>query len=203
MRGSCAPLRRCCVLYGLTSLYGVCRYKDNVIARVCEAVWPPSAVVGLAKTLRDIPMSASRLKDVVTKVLAQIGMLPVEELPSLVYQLLLLSARGAWRVVRGARCVWWFTVELAGHRLDVLRGVMREFDQLDADLPTDGSAGAGNDSGSGVGSTSRTGDQLRRVEGTVITHFNFAAKQDLGLARDMVRLLCSACGVCGSRQQLW
>ena len=70
-------------------------------------------------------MSASRLKDVVTKVLAQIGMLPVEELPSLVYQLLLLSARGAWRVVRGARCVgrgaWWCVVRVAWCLIDGVR----------------------------------------------------------------------------------
>lgn len=81
------------------------RYKDNVVERICAAEWPPSVVVRLAKTLQDVDMSAARLRAVVAKVLAQIGLLPLEELPSLVYQLLLLSSRGTVAATRSVPCI--------------------------------------------------------------------------------------------------
>lgn len=90
---------------------------------------------------------------------------------------------------------------MPGHRADVLRGIMREFDSLDEECPVDDqdsddealnlSQGRDRrDHGKGKGKRARqvqrTSDQLRRVEGTVLSHFNFAAKQDLTLGRDMV-----------------
>ena len=184
----------------------VIRYKDNVIERICAADWPPSVVVRMAKTLQDVEMSAARLRSVVAKVLAQIGVLALEELPSLVYQLLLLSSRGEHTVFVAARRQHLTPSGVTGHRTDVLRGIMREFDALDEECPVneddsddealnlsqdrdrhDRRKGKGKGKGGRGRHAQRTSDQLRRVEGTVLSHFNFAAKQDLTLGRDMVR----------------
>jgi len=83
----------------------------------------------------------------------------------------------------------------AGHRVHVLRGIMREFDLLDEDLPSIDDTGDDDDmtfsqravTPAARPKSNQSADQLRRVEGTVITHFNFAAKQDASLGTELVR----------------
>ena len=55
--------------------------------------WDPSTVIHLAAMFRDVPLSAEELRFVTDKMLRMFPDLELQELPPLVYQLLLLSTK--------------------------------------------------------------------------------------------------------------
>ena len=105
---------------------------------------------------------------------------PVEELPPLIYQLLLLCSRG--------------------HKQLVLARVIGHIGQLEP-TPTPANLSAdGQDSLASLGSQMvstnvaegvLTAQRLRPVQGTCILHITFAAKQDQELGRAFVKFLKS------------
>ena len=68
-------------------------YKDYFLNKLCSRPWPLSAITKLANMFRDIQMTAEQYRFVVDKMIELLGKLDVEELPPLVYQLLLLSTK--------------------------------------------------------------------------------------------------------------
>lgn len=67
--------------------------KTKIIDRICDSRWPPSSVVHLATTFRDITMTLPEMQSVVKKIVKEMKAIDLQELPPLVYQMLLLSTK--------------------------------------------------------------------------------------------------------------
>uniref|UniRef100_A0A8B9MA10 FA complementation group I n=1 Tax=Accipiter nisus TaxID=211598 RepID=A0A8B9MA10_9AVES len=84
--------------YGKGELNGE-EFKKQLINTLCSSKWDPRSVIHLANMFRDIPLSGDELQFVVEKVLRMFSKLDLQEIPPLVYQLLLLSAKGSKKTV--------------------------------------------------------------------------------------------------------
>jgi Fanconi anemia group I protein len=87
-------------------------FQAMTLGAVCRAPWSSHSVVGVVTVLKDVALSDAQLRAVVTKAVGLLGELRMQELPPLLYQLLVLSTKG--------------------HREVVLRGLVRHFDGSDA-----------------------------------------------------------------------
>jgi hypothetical protein len=68
-------------------------FKDLFLNRLCSRPWPLEAVVHLANTFREIPLTDEQYRFVVDKIVGLLPRLEVERLPPLVYKLLLLCTK--------------------------------------------------------------------------------------------------------------
>uniref|UniRef100_A0A8C3UFT1 FA complementation group I n=1 Tax=Catharus ustulatus TaxID=91951 RepID=A0A8C3UFT1_CATUS len=84
--------------YGKGELNGE-EFKKQLINTLCSSKWDPQCVIHLANMFRDIPLSGEELQFVVEKILRMFSRLDLQEIPPLVYQLLLLSAKGSKKTV--------------------------------------------------------------------------------------------------------
>ncbi|TMS05108.1 Fanconi anemia group I protein-like protein [Larimichthys crocea] len=84
--------------YGKGELSGE-EYKKQLINSLCSSRWDPQCVIHLTTMFRDVPLSSEELRFVVEKVLRMFTKLDLQEIPPLVYQLLLLSAKGCKKQV--------------------------------------------------------------------------------------------------------
>lgn len=99
---------------------------------------------------------------VIEKILRMFKSLELEEIPPVVYQLLILCSKG--------------------HRISVLEGIITYFNKLDADCSQD--EHQDSDELQGIPK-----DQLRHTEGNVILHITFAIKQDQELGKEFVKYM--------------
>uniref|UniRef100_A0AAX7UYQ9 FA complementation group I n=1 Tax=Astatotilapia calliptera TaxID=8154 RepID=A0AAX7UYQ9_ASTCA len=129
--------------YGKGELSGE-EYKKQLINSLCSS--------------RDVPLSSEELQFVVEKVLRMFNKLDLQEIPPLVYQLLLLSAKGC--------------------KKQVLDGIVGYFKEQDARQEEDSLD---------LEVQSIPQDQLRHVEGTAILHIVFAIRLDHELAREFLK----------------
>ncbi|XP_038070700.1 Fanconi anemia group I protein-like isoform X2 [Patiria miniata] len=152
------------VAYGNNNMTGV-EYKKHVINTLTSSRWDPHCVIHLAAMFRDVALSSDQLKFVITKILRLCKDVDLQELPPLVYQLLLLSTKG--------------------HKKLVLQGLttyISEQDKLCKDQQRDQHFNA-----EALNTISQ--DALRHMEGTVILHVTFAVKQDQELGREFIKFL--------------
>uniref|UniRef100_A0A7N4P8Z4 FA complementation group I n=1 Tax=Sarcophilus harrisii TaxID=9305 RepID=A0A7N4P8Z4_SARHA len=96
--------------YGKGELNGE-EYKKQLINTLCSSRWDQQFVIQLTSMFRDVPLSIEELEFVVEKVLRLLSKLDLQEIPPLVYQLLLLSSKGS--------------------RTKVLEGIIAFFSQMD------------------------------------------------------------------------
>lgn len=130
------------------------------------------------KMCRDLPLGPEQHSLVAAKIVECLDGMQLEELPPLVYQLLLFATKG--------------------HRSEILRGLVAHFDALDRDS-ADGRDNAmeTTEDGDSCGpaatqSSSRDVSLLRTIEGTIILHFSFAVKQDQELGASFIKMLKKA-----------
>uniref|UniRef100_A0A671YDN1 FA complementation group I n=1 Tax=Sparus aurata TaxID=8175 RepID=A0A671YDN1_SPAAU len=136
-------LSACEVLsYGKGELSGE-EYKKQLINSLCSS--------------RDVPLSSEELRFLVEKVLRMFAKLDLQEIPPLVYQLLLLSAKV---------------------RVSVLDGIISYFKEQDVRQEEESLE---------LEVQSIPQDQLRHVEGTVILHIVFAIRLDHELGREFLK----------------
>uniref|UniRef100_A0AAX7V7V1 FA complementation group I n=1 Tax=Astatotilapia calliptera TaxID=8154 RepID=A0AAX7V7V1_ASTCA len=147
--------------YGKGELSGE-EYKKQLINSLCSSRWDPQCVIHLTTMFRDVPLSSEELQFVVEKVLRMFNKLDLQEIPPLVYQLLLLSAKGC--------------------KKQVLDGIVGYFKEQDARQEEEQKHG---DLDLEVQSIPQ--DQLRHVEGTAILHIVFAIRLDHELAREFLK----------------
>ncbi|XP_048418607.2 Fanconi anemia group I protein isoform X2 [Stegostoma tigrinum] len=150
--------------YGGGDLNGE-EYKKQLINTLCSSRWDPKCVIHLTSMFRDVPLSIEELQFVMMKVLRMFPKLDLQELPPLVYQLLLLSAKGCKKTL--------------------LEGIVTFFhrqDQLQKEEQT------GTESME-LEAVTVPQDQLCHIEGTVILHIVFAIKLDHDLGRELIRYL--------------
>jgi fanconi anemia group I protein len=68
-------------------------FKDIVLHKLCIKKWPSACTARIVDVLRDIEMSSEQLSFVIKKATENMTSIEPEELPPLVYQLLLLSTK--------------------------------------------------------------------------------------------------------------
>ncbi|NXP46312.1 FANCI protein, partial [Heliornis fulica] len=150
--------------YGKGELNGE-EFKKQLINTLCSSKWDPRSVIHLANMFRDIPLSGDELQFVVEKVLRMFSKLDLQEIPPLVYQLLLLSAKGSKKTV--------------------LDGIISFFNQLDKKQKEEQSVPQSVD----LEIATVPLDQLRHVEGTVILHIVSVINLDQDLAEELIKHL--------------
>lgn len=138
-------------------------YKKQLINSLCSGRWDPKCVIHLTTMFRDVPLSPEELQFVVEKVLRMFNKLDLQEVPPLVYQLLLLSAKGC--------------------KKQILDGIVSYFKEQDLCLEEEQKRGQSLD----LELESVPHDQLRHVEGTVILHIVFAIRLDHELGREFLK----------------
>ncbi|XP_039628954.1 Fanconi anemia group I protein [Polypterus senegalus] len=152
------------VTYGKGQLSGE-EYKKQLINSLCSSRWDPRSVIHLTAMFRDVPVTVDELQFIVEKILRMMFKLDLQEIPPLVYQLLLLSAKGC--------------------KKNVLEGILSYFNEQDKQQKEEQKNSGSMD----LEVTSIPHDQLRHIEGTVIIHIVFAIKLDQDLGRELVKTL--------------
>ncbi|XP_064629898.1 Fanconi anemia group I protein-like [Lineus longissimus] len=140
-------------------------YKGHVLNSLCSTRWDNKSVIHLAAIFRDISLSPGELKFVLEKIIRMFPDLDFEELPPLVFQLLLLSTKG--------------------HRQLVLDGIISFFN-------TEEEKNKGkevNVESMDLWETDNSMEQIRQTEGTIILHITFAAKQDQEITKEFLKSL--------------
>ncbi|XP_065268924.1 Fanconi anemia group I protein isoform X2 [Emys orbicularis] len=152
------------LVYGKGELSGG-EFKKQLINTLCSSRWDHQCVIHLTNMFRDIPLSAEELQFVVEKVLRMFSKLDLQEIPPLVYQLLLLSAKGSKKTV--------------------LEGIITFFNQLDKRQKEEQRIPESVD----LEAATVPLDQLRHVEGTIILHIISVINLDQDLGRELIKLL--------------
>uniref|UniRef100_A0A8D0H2M9 FA complementation group I n=1 Tax=Sphenodon punctatus TaxID=8508 RepID=A0A8D0H2M9_SPHPU len=150
--------------YGKGELSGE-EFKKQLINTLCSSRWDHQCVIHLTSMFRDVPLSAEELQFVVEKVLRMFAKLDLQEIPPLVYQLLLLSAKGS--------------------RKNILEGIIDFFNQLDKKQKEEQK----DQEFLELEAATVPLDQLRHVEGTVILHIVLAINLDQELGRELIKHL--------------
>uniref|UniRef100_A0AAQ6IQJ1 FA complementation group I n=1 Tax=Anabas testudineus TaxID=64144 RepID=A0AAQ6IQJ1_ANATE len=148
--------------YGKGELSGE-EYKKQLINTLCSSRWDPQCVIHLTTMFRDVPLSSEELQFLVEKVLRMFIKLDLQEIPPLVYQLLLLSAKGC--------------------KKQILDGIISYFKEQDLCQEEEQKHGESLD----LEVQSIPQDQLRYVEGTTILHIVFAVRLDHELGREFLK----------------
>ncbi|AWP08669.1 putative Fanconi anemia group I protein isoform 2 [Scophthalmus maximus] len=148
--------------YGKGELTGE-EYKKQLINSLCSSRWDPQCVIHLTTMFRDVPLSSDELLFLVEKVLRMFTKLDLQEIPPLVYQLLLLAAKGC--------------------KKQILDGIIAYFKEQDVRQQEEQKHGESMD----LEVQSIPQDQLRHVEGTAILHIVFALRLDHELGREFLK----------------
>uniref|UniRef100_A0A8C5FKU9 FA complementation group I n=1 Tax=Gadus morhua TaxID=8049 RepID=A0A8C5FKU9_GADMO len=127
-------------------------YKKQLINSLCSS--------------RDVPLSPEELQFLLEKVLRMFGKLELQEVPPLIYQLLLLSAKGCKKQVLDGIIGYFNEQDL--QQKDEQDTVCRSMELEVQAIPK---------------------DQLRHVEGTAILHIVFAIRLDHDLGREFLKSL--------------
>ncbi|KAG8516321.1 Fanconi anemia group I protein, partial [Galemys pyrenaicus] len=150
------------ITYGKDELSGE-ECKKQLINTLCSGRWDRQFVIQLISMFKDVPLTAEEVELVIEKVLRMFSQLNLQEIPPLVYQLLIVSSKGS--------------------RKKVLEGIIAFFNELDMQHGEE----QGGDELLELVTTSP--GELRLVEGTVILHIVFAVKLDCELGRELLRHL--------------
>ncbi|XP_078711067.1 Fanconi anemia group I protein [Lampetra fluviatilis] len=152
------------ITYGDGQLSGM-EYKKQIINTLCSSRWDSQCVIHLTSMFRDVPLSQEELQFVMEKVLRLLPSLELQELPPLVYQLLLLAPKS--------------------HKKLALEGIVSFFKEQD--LLHSNQKSAEDTTELEVAAVSTV--PLRHVEGTIILHIVFAVKLDQDLGREFIKTL--------------
>uniref|UniRef100_A0A671EGL1 FA complementation group I n=1 Tax=Rhinolophus ferrumequinum TaxID=59479 RepID=A0A671EGL1_RHIFE len=148
------------LVYGKDELSGE-ECKKQLIKTLCSVRWDRQYVVQFTSMFKDVPLTAEEAEFVVEKVLKMFSKLNLQEVPPLVYQLLVLASKG--------------------NRKRVLEGIIAYFNKLDKQHNEEQS---GNEL---LDLVTMPSGELRHVEGTVILHIVFAIKLDCELGRELLK----------------
>uniref|UniRef100_A0A8B9K210 FA complementation group I n=1 Tax=Astyanax mexicanus TaxID=7994 RepID=A0A8B9K210_ASTMX len=147
------------IAYGKGELSGD-EYKKQLINSLCASRWDPQCVIHLTTMFRDVPLSPEELQFLIEKVLRMFLKLDLQEIPPLIYQLLLLAAKGCKKLV--------------------LEGIIAYFREQDLHQKKESMD---------VEVQTIPQDQLRHVEGTAILHVVFAIRLDHELGKEFLKSL--------------
>ncbi|XP_008118382.2 Fanconi anemia group I protein isoform X1 [Anolis carolinensis] len=152
------------LVYGTGELNGE-ELKKQLINTLCSSRWGHQHVIHLTSMFRDVPLSTEELQFVVEKVLRMFPKLDLQEIPPLVYQLLLLSSKGS--------------------KKNILQGIINFFNQMDKKLKEEQK----NSESMDLEEATVPADQLRHVEGTIVLHIVLAINLDQDLGKELIKYL--------------
>nr|KAF6287127.1 FA complementation group I [Pipistrellus kuhlii] len=137
--------------------------KKQLISTLCSGRWDRRYVIQLTSMFKDVPLTPEEIGLVMEKVLKMFSKLNLQEIPPLVYQLLILSSKGS--------------------RGKVLEGIVAFFNELDRQHRAEQSGDELLDL------ITVPSGELRHVEGTVVLHVVFAMTLDCELGRALLKHL--------------
>nr|KAF6287128.1 FA complementation group I [Pipistrellus kuhlii] len=140
--------------------------KKQLISTLCSGRWDRRYVIQLTSMFKDVPLTPEEIGLVMEKVLKMFSKLNLQEIPPLVYQLLILSSKGS--------------------RGKVLEGIVAFFNELDRQHRAEQSGDELLDL------ITVPSGELRHVEGTVVLHVVFAMTLDCELGRALLKHLKAA-----------
>ncbi|XP_071959979.1 Fanconi anemia group I protein-like [Antedon mediterranea] len=149
------------VLHGNNNMTGS-KFKDYVLNNLCSSRWEPHCILPLTSMVREIPMVSDQLAFVMKKVIRGFPIMNFQELPPLIYQLLVLTTKG--------------------HKDLVLKGILNFFNNVEKQ-------DIAQESEDIFSVSATTNETIQHTEGTVIVHVTFAVRQDQPLGKELVRIL--------------
>uniref|UniRef100_A0A7N9CAU9 FA complementation group I n=1 Tax=Macaca fascicularis TaxID=9541 RepID=A0A7N9CAU9_MACFA len=153
----------CSVYFAFLGVLSGEECKKQLINILCSGRWDQQYVIQLTSMFKDVPLTAEEVEFVVEKALSMFSKMNLQEIPPLVYQLLVLSSKGS--------------------RKSVLEGIIAFFSALDKQH---------NEEQTGdelLDVVTVPSGELRHVEGTIILHIVFAIKLDYELGRELLKHL--------------
>ena len=93
------------------------KYKDHVLSQMLDSHWPSSQAAHLVSTLMEIRLTETQMQVATSKVLRLIEKVQFQELPSLIYQLLLLA-----------------TTQSTKHKRRIVTEMLTRFDRLEREI---------------------------------------------------------------------
>ncbi|GLJ10827.1 hypothetical protein SUGI_0135980 [Cryptomeria japonica] len=138
-------------------------YAGFVIKRILHAKWSNTMLTRMVSLLREMQLDRSHVEEFLKKIFGCMKRVDPQDLPSLVYQLLLFASKGL-------------------HKKLVLGGIVNLFGEvlcrISEENPVIKRPGV-----------KKSSEVLRQVEGTVLLHMNFAIKQDPSLGQELLNLV--------------
>ncbi|KAJ2890576.1 hypothetical protein GGI21_006122, partial [Coemansia aciculifera] len=131
--------------------------KSYWVESACSYRWDPKASVAVCAMLREIVLSERQIELVANRMLRQLKLVELNELPAMVYQLLLFARNGFKRQIIG--------------------GILGFFDALENECSVDS-----ND----TEAPQKRWRELGDIEGTVMLHINYNIKQDFELGDALI-----------------
>ncbi|KAI8318898.1 hypothetical protein GQ54DRAFT_335988 [Martensiomyces pterosporus] len=133
--------------------------KAYWVESACSCRWDPKSSVALCALLREIVLSERQIELVANRMLRQLKLVDMNELPAMVYQLLLFARNGLKR--------------------EIIGGVFKFFDGLEESIPYDEADTANSEA-------RKKWRELGDIEGTVMLHISYSIKQDLELGDALI-----------------
>lgn len=127
--------------------YTGAEYRAAVIDTICRQKWPATVALAMITTLRELELSEEQMERALAHIKKQTSSTDLQQLPPLVYQLLLFSTQGC--------------------RTKILEYLLGTFNALDSACSA----------GSASQKEGDHQEELVHVEGTVIMHFTYAIRQ--------------------------
>ncbi|XP_033114599.1 Fanconi anemia group I protein-like [Anneissia japonica] len=149
------------VIHGNSNMSGS-KFKDRVLNNLCSSRWEPHCILPLTSIFREIPMMSEQLAFVIKKVIRGLPTMNLQEVPPLIYQLLVLTTRG--------------------HKDLVLQGILNFFNNIEKQDKMEESEDI-------FSVSTVTNESIQHTEGTVIVHVTFAVRQNQPLGKELVRIL--------------
>eukprot|EP00808_Paulinella_micropora_P005411 g24922.t1 len=138
-------------------------YKEYVVNKITQSKWVPEVVLAVVIMLEDMDLSANQHAILVKKALRHLEGLDINQLPVLAHHLFILSLKGSLGLV--------------------LRSLVSHIQSLEGEME------GKSKSSSRSSSASHIPPQFLEVQGTILLHFNFAAKQDPSLGPTLIGLV--------------
>ncbi|KAI8381247.1 FANCI solenoid 4-domain-containing protein [Radiomyces spectabilis] len=91
-------------LWNVLSTAEVKDSTNEIIKCIGVSKWHPQLTVSLASAFNDMELTSQQLEEVVTRIFRQLNDLDVEEIPPVIYQLLLLTRKGHKRMILAELC---------------------------------------------------------------------------------------------------
>jgi len=142
------------------------QFCERTVRDLCKVTWPVGCQIKVVEVLKDMALGPHLLKMAAHKAMRQLQEVQPDELPALVYQLLLIGAQ-----------------QQGQEREGLLLAILALFEQREKQRNIDQEGGPLDPS------TAATAAAARSIEGNVITLFNFAATQDHDLGLTLLKII--------------
>jgi Fanconi anemia group I protein len=146
-------------------------YVNHSLKRIISASlrWPKSVLTKIASMLRDLPLSEQDCAQLIKLIFTQMKVMEPLDLPSLVYQLLLLASKQCKRII--------------------LSGILSFFSICSSSSNNPAFARELSPGKMKIINKNFSAESFRQIEGTIMLHISFAVKQNPYLGQEILSLV--------------